>query len=1015
MVREALFLASPSLDSAIDAWLENPDAPRARDVEAIASRYIARMAARPTPFGLFAACTAAAIGDTSSFVLGSTDECIRRSRLDMHYLGALGETLETDRHVRDVLRFRRNSSISSNGDELRYVEGHTGARERARDFRLVSVDPTAPLMTAITETTDPMTIHEVRDAIVHHHPRLSPTASARFVHDLIDAQILESDLRPAVTCDDPISRFTQTLGTSENTRSVVACLTGVQRGLHELDSKGLGIGRESYHAILSALERLPIPVDPARVFQVDLFRPSRQLRIGEGIIRSIREAVALLHRITPVRGTAAMARFREKFAERYGDREIPLVEALDEERGLGFDASNATAVDPSPLLAGIEFPSVPDETSVSAQDRYKLQRLLALRESAQSEWALDENDLEALTVADPAPLPDAIAAMVTLASRSNDALDRGDFDLLVHNVSGPSGVALLARFCHGDPAIRSLVDSNLRAEEACLPDSIFAEIVHLPAGRLGNVICRPVLRVHEIPYLGSSGVPSDRQIALDDLRVSIRGREVRLRSGKLDREVIPRLSNAHAYWRSTLSIYRFLGALQQEGRACPLRWSWGNLLQDAPFLPRVKHRNIVLSLAQWTIPAKDVGLIGHDPAVRSGRGLPRWVCVAEGDNILPIDLESSSAGIQLSALARRREHLRLQELFPEPDRMCMTSEAGAHTHELVVPFARAAAPPARSRPLPYLSERSRAFTPASEWLYAKIYTGPATSDRILRTAIAPLVRELKDDKCIDRWFFIRYTDPEPHLRIRFRGAPDGLLRDVLPRLRERIAPFLDSGRIARFQLDTYEPEVERYGGPRAMSISEQVFATDSDAALAIIERTTGDAGAETRWLAAFYGMHTLVTDAGFDDGARVDFVTRCRDAFALEYRLDVMARRSLGARYRAVRPRIEQLLRGTIDSDEALDPMLSVFRARSVALAGSFAELRGLRDRGELLTSWDALVGSFVHMHVNRVIREYQRKHELVLYEFLVRAYSSIAARTASTPASGIAPGARQRNGNGLF
>src|SRR6202030_2223556 len=35
----------------------------------------------------------------------------------------------------------------------------------------------------------------------------------------------------------------------------------------------------------------------------------------------------------------------------------------------------------------------------------------------------------------------------------------------------------------------------------------------------------------------------------------------------------------------------------------------------------------------------------------------------------------------------------------------------------------------------------RTFPPGSEWLFAKLYTGTATADRVLRDVLAPLVRE----------------------------------------------------------------------------------------------------------------------------------------------------------------------------------------------------------------------------------------------------------------------------------
>ena len=90
-------------------------------------------------------------------------------------------------------------------------------------------------------------------------------------------------------------------------------------------------------------------------------------------------------------------------------------------------------------------------------------------------------------------------------------------------MGGPSGARLFGRFCHGDSALQSAVEEHLRAEEALDPEAIFAEIVHLPRSRDVNVAARPVLRGYEIPCLGQSGAPGDRQIPLADLTVSEKG------------------------------------------------------------------------------------------------------------------------------------------------------------------------------------------------------------------------------------------------------------------------------------------------------------------------------------------------------------------------------------------------------------------------------------------------------------------------------------------------------------
>ncbi len=48
-----------------------------------------------------------------------------------------------------------------------------------------------------------------------------------------------------------------------------------------------------------------------------------------------------------------MDRFRKEFNERYEGREVPLLEALDEEVGIGFERSGDSGAEASPLLRGL--------------------------------------------------------------------------------------------------------------------------------------------------------------------------------------------------------------------------------------------------------------------------------------------------------------------------------------------------------------------------------------------------------------------------------------------------------------------------------------------------------------------------------------------------------------------------------------------------------------------------------------------------------------------------------------
>jgi thiopeptide-type bacteriocin biosynthesis protein len=276
-----------------------------------------------------------------------------------------------------------------------------------------------------------------------------------------------------------------------------------------------------------------------------------------------------------------------------------------------------------------------------------------------------------------------------------------------------------------------------------------------------------------------------------------------------------------------------------------------------------------------------------------------------------------------------------------------------------------------------------------------MYTGTATVDRVLFDVVAPLVEQCTQDGSCDGWFFIRYGDPRWHLRVRLHGDPARLAAVALPRLHALAAPLLEDGRIWRLCLDTYEREVERYGGDAGMEACEALFRADSDSTLEILRDLSGDEAADARWRLAFRGMHLHLLDLGLTLDERFDLMTGVRAGFAAEHHVNGDLEKQLGAKFRKQRAELEWLLTTTVEG-AAESPLAAGFAAlaeRSKKSAPHAAVLAAAQRDGKLAPSLSSIAGSLVHMHANRMLRSEQRAHELVLYDSLLRLYESERVR----------------------
>lgn len=978
-LREAIRVASRDLSSALDAWMTGGRAVDADRLMHSVVRYFSRAAYRPTPFGLFAGCSVVGVGGHTRLELAPRAEYTRHSRIDMDHLAELARVLGEDAEVRRRVPLRTNTSAAEMGGRLHYVE--TRYAGRTREYSLTSADPTPEIRDTLARARHGSTHGALAAPLLADG--YEPDEVDGFLAELLDAQLLVPELGPRVTGGDAAASLAATLEEAGCAERVSAALREVDGRLRAIDAGGVGRGAD-YDGAVAPLRGLAVEPDEARLLQVDLYKPAPAASIGRGVMEEAAAAVELLAAIAPRQDP--LAAFAARFEARYETREVPLLEALDEEVGVGMPG---VSTDDSVMRRRAE--AMAQREGVLADLRCRA----ASGDGARVE--LTDDDVERLRWPGGRTLPGALAFFGGIVAESGEAVDRGDYALLLSHVSGPSGARLLGRFAHLDPELERCVRAHAAAEEALQPDVLFAEIVHLPQGRIGNVIARPVLRGWEISYLGQSGAPVDRQLDLADLRVSVRRGRVRLRSASLDREVHPRLSSAHNYSAPReLPVYRFLCALQDHAQPAAMHWSWG-AQEGAAALPRVTRGRLVLSRARWNLSAAEIRRITEagsrwDPSAiqrwREERGLPALVLLADADNQLPVDFSNAASTLAFARLLRGRAAALLTEAVSGPGALCVHGPEGRFTHEIVIPLLRAAPVPPEAERAAFAraagAEVPRAYAPGSEWVYAKLYCGAGSADAVLRDLVAPVVHRAREQIPSLEWFFLRYADPGFHIRLRFRTGTRAAPH-LMALLGQAAAPAIASGRLSRLVFDTYLPEVERYGGPGAIRLAEAVFSVDSDAALSLV---TLPAGGPPRDVIVLAGVDRMLADAGLGLDDRIAFLGRVLGEVPAAVR-DARARE-----FRPLRPAIDAVLAGALPGGAG-----ALLDTRSAAMAPLLARIRALADAGGLHAPLDDVLLSMSHLWINRTLMD-GRTLEPLLYDRLRRALRGFAGRARKSGGS---------------
>ena len=834
----------------------------------------------------------------------------------------------------------------------------------------VSVRATAPVERALALARTPITHCDLVAALAS-----TPGATAEKVNGLVTElwrqTILLTDLRPPLTGTNPAGYLCERLAGIPAAGAVAGNLRALLDALWKWDALGMIDRAAAWEDLVQQAVRIHPIRQAATPFQVDMELPLAGGELHAGIGREAAQAAELLLRLSRhPRGLVHLDEYRRAFEARYGlEREVTLLELLDPQFGLGPLPEYSSATDEA------------DRRRSALRQQTLLKMALGANRDRQRTIELGDDLLARLQTWPPEleTAPISLELSLFLAAKNTSALDGGDFQIVVGpNLGANSAGRNLGRFADligsaASAALAGIAELEGRAARGRL----MAELVYLPARlRSANVSIRPAIRDYEIVLGTSPGVPPSRVIPLGELVVAIEEGRFCLRWPRAEGEVVVcaghMLNSLHAP-----PVVRFLDEIARDGRVQLGPFDWGAAAGFA-FLPRVQRGRIVLAPAQWRLdvtstagelPEKSPRLF-HDalPAWRERWLVPRHIYLAAADNRLLLDLEAPEQAEllreELRGLAEGRS-LRIEEALPGPDDAWLRGPSGGYLTELVVPLARRAgladeSPQGAIRQRGNTSARAaaRLRPPGSEWLFLKLYGPASLEDELIAGPVRTFGEFALSAGLAREWFFVRYADPDAHLRLRFRGAPEDLLERLLPQLCAWAGELVAGGVRNRFAFDTYEREVERYGGEEAMSIAESIFAADSAAVAELVWLRQGQMPTLDATTLAALTMDDLLAGFGLSEDERVAW-TR-----------DILLSSNDGREYRERKETLRLLLGDpeAVAREPGGAAVAAVLRARRGALAPCAEKLAQLANRGALESPAASLYRSHIHLHANRLL-----------------------------------------------
>ncbi|MGG9963924.1 lantibiotic dehydratase [Ferruginibacter sp. SUN106] len=995
---EALFLASPVLHEELLKYAQGAmsDTKGIKKLIFSLAKYHLRMSSRCTPFGLFSGCAVTAWDDNeTSIIIDTENKLDRHTRFDMHYLCALAQHIAALPFIKSKLLYYPNSAFYKMAEEIRYVEYHyrNGRRKHIISAVLAS-DYTLDILQA---AADGITVQNMINRLVGED--ITQEEAAEFIDEIIAAQLVVSEMEPSVTGSEFLYQIISVLK-KINTASETAIneITGMLEQINALikciDTNSIN-DSTAYTEITDCLKKLNLPFELNKLFQCDLNIKLTANKINSSIKTELAEALNIINLTNKTIANPNLTAFASRFYERYEDAELPLLEVLDNETGIGYADQHTGNI--TPLLDGMAIAGTPGDSKFewSVRDKFLFGKLLSATETRQNVIEFQEPDFKDFKNGWDS-LPPSLSVIFRL-------LD--DDRILLENSGSSSAANLLARFAHGNKDIHAIIDDVVKDEDEKNPSVIFAEIVHLPESRIGNILLHPSFRKYEIPFLSKSAVTADCQIALGDLMVSVKANTVFLRSKKLNKIIIPRLSSAHNYSFGALPIYQFLADLQLQGKQAGILFNWGILENQFKQLPRAVYKNVVLKEAQWNFVKKDIEMLlnkqDNDFTIAINQfketwRLPSLIVLADGDNELLINLHDKlMVDVWLEAVKNRGSFIIKEFLGGTKSSAVKDSTGNLYANQFIAVLMRNTAAynfPEPQKEMLLITDTQKNFTLGTEWVYYKLYCGHKTADTVLQSVIQPLVQQLTANNIIDSFFFIRYNDPHFHLRVRFHITTIENLGILLKQVQQHLEPFLQQRLIWNIQNDTYKREINRYGH-QTITEAEKLFFHDSLAVLKFLDQTEGDNREQLRWQWTFRAIDEWLNAFNYTTAQKMALLELLKTSYHTEFNSNKFLKEFLGNKYRAHKTAIEQIMNTAIDETHPLFSLVKILKEKTVAMRPVLMTMLEKEKTKNASPALSETMASYIHMLVNRIVTSSPREHELVIYDLLHCFYKSRVAR----------------------
>ncbi|MDQ8091284.1 MULTISPECIES: lantibiotic dehydratase [Bacillus amyloliquefaciens group] len=838
IIMEAIYVASPSLYQSLQIWNNINDHKRKEQIAISLNNYLIRMTSRTTPFGLFSSVTVGEFGNETSININPLNNVIKRCKPDMQWVYKLVRELENDNSIFIELNVMCNQLVEKVGN--RYILSYNskgGIYNDNKETDKSSIGSSDPIDMILNLTQNSIEIKKLLNLLKEQYPQVTEKKFLSLLHNLVVQDYLITDLRPSLLSKSPYSYVVnkvKTLKEKNRLQYQLDELISIESEIKNYEKLSIGDGLEQIKKIEEKMSKI---VNNDIYLQVNMsLNRKNEVIINNRVKKDLTDLSEFLILFSCLYSKPMhLENYLNEFLIKYGDyREVELLELLNEDIGLGAPANYNNPKSTREIL----YSDVNHKL-----ESYLLNKIITSVKENSCEIEITLEELIALNNYNKGEnkqteFIESFEVFGSIIAENIHSFNKGEYEIILNyeNPVSNLGGKASGRFI-------DLIKNENKTKEIYrgwrgTDNTVIAEMSYTPTnGKIANIMNVENLFDFEI-NLNNYYTKNKKNISISDIVVGVEEDTFYLKSKKLNEKILINV-NSLVNLDLTPNVFKFLHEVSLYNKQYVVGFHWGRF-SESEFLPRVKYKRIILSPAIWNFKLSnfnDSKGVDYNEWLKTFTewikkwSVPKSIYLAEGDGKLLLDLNCT---LHLKILYEKSKHKKNIKLIE--NELCSlktgSEDKNKYNIEFVFPIINNCKNKTKTnntKESAFINSNSSIVKKhfGSDWLYLKLYFNSFRDEELISIQIPNFCNYLIKEKLIDKYFYVRFLDDKPHIRLRIHGKPHIILNKVLLKFKEWQTKLLTEGIINKTEISCYEREVERYGGPDFIDLCETLFYYDS--------------------------------------------------------------------------------------------------------------------------------------------------------------------------------------------